>query len=201
MKRKTLIIACSLLMVIALVVTSCSTTVTSTATTTMPGGTVTVTATGPGTVSTQTVTNTVTQPPVTITNTTVVTGSAGAVVTITTTLPGQTVVNTVTVTGGTPSSTITVMNPQIEPTMVQRIPLSPRLSTVDGKKILFVDLTWGGPDGTSQFFKALKEWFTANHPTTELTYRVKAGSYFMDDKTTWQLVADSYDAMVIGISG
>lgn len=204
MKRKTILLVCSLLIVIAVLVTSCgqATTVTLTNTTTVPGGTVTVTSTAAGQATTQTVTNTVTGPAVTIISTTVVTGAAGQVVTITSTLPGQNVTNTVTVTAtGSGTGPITVMNPQIAPTMVQRVPLSPRLSTVDGKKILFVDLSWGGPDGTPQFFKTLKTWFAANHPTTTLEYRLKAGSYGMDDKVTWQLVKDSYDAMIVGISG
>jgi hypothetical protein len=42
---------------------------------------------------------------------------------------------------------VTVLNPAISTMMAERIPLSPRLSTLEGKTIYMVDMQWGGPEG------------------------------------------------------
>jgi len=48
---------------------------------------------------------------------------------------------------------ITVMNPAIESQMVDRIPLAPRLDTLEGKTIYLVDINWGGPDAAYSVFE------------------------------------------------
>jgi len=44
---------------------------------------------------------------------------------------------------------ITVLNPDIASQMVDRMPLSPRLDTLDGKTIYLVDINWGGPEAAT----------------------------------------------------
>ena len=41
---------------------------------------------------------------------------------------------------------ITVLNPAISSKMTERVPLTPRTDTLEGKTIYLVDLQWGGPD-------------------------------------------------------
>lgn len=208
MKRKTLFLVSSVLLIVAVlttgVLTACSaetTTVTSTAPGTTQTVTNTVTSTQPGTAVT--VTNTITQP---VTSTVVVTGPGGGeVVTITNTIVNTTTqVNNVTVTvtgpgGGT--GNITVMNPAATNTMVAREPINPRLDSVDGKTIYLIDITWGGPDGARQVYDALEAWFATNHPTTNIVRKTKKGSYFVDDRDLWAEVGEQGDAAIVGISG
>jgi hypothetical protein len=225
MKRKTLILACSVMMIVAVLTTSILTgctasTVTSTVTgapvTSTKTATVTSTVTGPAG-TTATVTNTVTNtttataPPSTVTQTVQVSGTATLTPitsTITTTRSTtvtssvvstvvSTVVNTVTATGGL----ITVLNPTVENTMVAREPLPARFTTLAGKKVYMIDILWGGPDGARQIYDTMETWFKANSPTTTIVRKTKRGSYGTDDPDLWKLVAADGAAAIIGISG
>src|SRR5512134_1538327 len=48
---------------------------------------------------------------------------------------------------------IMVLNPAIESKMVDRIPLSPRLDTLEGKTLYLVDINWGGPEAAYSVFE------------------------------------------------
>ena len=96
---------------------------------------------------------------------------------------------------------ITVMNPAIESKMVDRIPLSPRLDTLDGKTIYLVDINWGGPDAAYSVFEEMKDWFAKNKPAVNIIIKRKAGMYTMDDPPLWKEIAEKGNAALIGISG
>ena len=96
---------------------------------------------------------------------------------------------------------ITVLNPAIENKMVDRIPLSPRLDTVDGKTIYLVDISWGGPDAAYSVFEEMQSWFAKNKPTTKIIIKRKAGMYTQDDPALWKEIAKNGNAALIGISG
>jgi len=97
---------------------------------------------------------------------------------------------------------ITVMNPAIESKMVDRIPLSPRLNTLDGKTIYLVDINWGGPDAAYSVFEEIKAWFAQNNPSVNIVIKRKAGMYTMDDPELWKEIKEKGgDAALIGISG
>ena len=96
---------------------------------------------------------------------------------------------------------ITVLNPAIENKMVDRIPLSPRLNTVDGKTIYLVDISWGGPDAAYSVFEEMQSWFAKNKPTTKIIIKRKAGMYTQDDPALWKEIAKNGNAALIGISG
>lgn len=205
MNRKALILVCSLLLIVATlttgVLTGCAaTTTTETSTTTLPATTTTKTVTstvsGTGTAAT----TTVTAPAVTITSTQVITGTGGQVVTVTNTIAGPTVTVTSTAQGGL----ITVLNPTVENTMVAREPLSARLTTLAGKTVYIIDITWGGPDGARMVYDALEAWFKTNYPTTTIVRKTKKGSYGSDDPDLWKAVAAvgaGKVAAIVGISG
>jgi hypothetical protein len=96
---------------------------------------------------------------------------------------------------------ITVLNPAIESKMVDRVPLSPRLDTLEGKTIYLVYINWGGPDAAYSVFEEIQSWFAKNSPSTKIVLKRKYGSYSQDDPKLWKEIAASANAALIGISG
>jgi hypothetical protein len=96
---------------------------------------------------------------------------------------------------------ITVLNPAIESKMVDRMPLSPRLTTLEGKTIYLVDINWGGPDAAYSVFEEIQSWFAQNIPSAKIVIKRKAGMYSTDDPALWKEIAKNANAALIGISG
>ncbi len=48
--------------------------------------------------------------------------------------------------------------------MVDRVPLTPRLSTLEGKTIFLVDIGWGGDQAAPGIYEEMKAWFAKNMP-------------------------------------
>ncbi len=96
---------------------------------------------------------------------------------------------------------ITVLNPAIESKMVDRVPLSPRLDTLEGKTIYLVDINWGGPDAANSVFEEMKAWFAQNIPSLKVVIKKKAGMYSTDDPGLWKEIKANANAALIGISG
>jgi hypothetical protein len=96
---------------------------------------------------------------------------------------------------------ITVLNPAIESKMVDRLPLSPRLNTLEGKTIYLVDINWGGPEAAYSVFEEIQSWFSQNIPSAKIIIKRKYGSYSQDDPKLWKEIAASGNAALIGISG
>jgi len=96
---------------------------------------------------------------------------------------------------------ITVMNPAIESKMVDRVPLAPRLDTLDGKTIYLVDINWGGPDAAYSVFEEMKDWFAQNKPAVNIIIKRKQGMYTVDDPALWKEIAGKAQGALIGISG
>ena len=96
---------------------------------------------------------------------------------------------------------ITVLNPAIENKMVDRMPLSPRLDTLDGKTIYLVDINWGGPEAAYSVFEEIQSWFAQNIPSVKIVIKRKTGMYTTDDPGLWKEIAKNANAAIIGISG
>jgi hypothetical protein len=96
---------------------------------------------------------------------------------------------------------ITVLNPAIESKMADRVPLSPRLTALEGKTLYLVDINWGGPEAAYSVFEEIQAWFAQNMPTVKIIIKRKAGSYTTDDKPLWAEIKKNGDAALIGISG
>ncbi len=96
---------------------------------------------------------------------------------------------------------ITVLNPAIENQMVDRMPLSPRLDTLDGKTIYLVDINWGGPEAAYSVFEEIQSWFAQNKPSVKIVIKRKTGMYTTDDPGLWKEIAKNGNAAIIGISG
>ena len=101
----------------------------------------------------------------------------------------------------TSSNPVTVLNPEISNKVADRAPLIPRLDTVDGKTIWYVSENWGEAKSNAIFFEELQKWFAKNHPTTKLVYKVKNGSFMVDDPGLLKELAENADAAILGVAG
>ena len=97
---------------------------------------------------------------------------------------------------------ITVLNPAATSKYAERVPLSPRLDSLDGKTIYMIDINWGGPDAAYSVFEEMAAWFQTNMPSVKTVIKRKRGSYMVPDDSTWKEVKDNGgDAAIVGISG
>ena len=94
-----------------------------------------------------------------------------------------------------------VLNPTPPNRMVDRIPLTPRLATLEGKTIYLVDIGWGGPQAAPSIYAEMKAWFAQNMPSVKVEVRTIKGSYMQDQPELWKEISEKGHAAMIGISG
>jgi hypothetical protein len=91
---------------------------------------------------------------------------------------------------------VTVMNPLGTSPPIRLVPMAPRLNTLDGKTIYFVDARYVGGD---IFLKEMMAWFSVNMPKVKLEFRQKAGAYAESDPQLWDEIRQKGDAVVMAI--
>jgi hypothetical protein len=94
-----------------------------------------------------------------------------------------------------------VLNPTPPNRMVDRVPLAPRLDSLEGKTIFLVDLGWGGPQAAPSIYAEMKAWFAQNMPGVKLEVRPIKGSYMQDQPELWKEIKEKGQAAMVGISG
>ena len=99
------------------------------------------------------------------------------------------------------SEKLTVLNPTPSNRMVDRVPLTPRLDTLEGKTIFLVDIGWGGPQAAPSIYREMKAWFAQNMPSVKVEVRSVKGSYMQDQPELWKEISEKGDAAMVGISG
>jgi len=95
---------------------------------------------------------------------------------------------------------ITVYNPAIAGQQADRLPLHPRLDTLEGKTLYMVDVRWGGPTAGYSVLEVMQEWFAQNMPGVKTELRSIKGNMFMDDPELWNEIAEKGDAAIVGIA-
>ena len=91
---------------------------------------------------------------------------------------------------------ITVLNPRCKPPSIAVVPMAPRLDTLDGKTVYFVDIRF---PGTETFIREMMAWFNRNMPVVKTEFRSKAGSMFDDDPRLWAEIKEKGNAVVMGL--
>jgi len=96
---------------------------------------------------------------------------------------------------------VTVMNPAVTEKLAARVPLAPRLDTLDGKTIYIVDTNYEGM-GPTPVMRDMKDWFAAHLPKVNAVYKLKGGNYAEDDPALWkEIAAAKGDGVIIGVAG
>ena len=85
---------------------------------------------------------------------------------------------------------ITVLNPAASGKYAERVPLSRRLDTLEGKTLYLLDINWGGPEAAYSVFEQMQGWFAEHIPSVKVVIKRKKGSYMVPDDATWKEVKD-----------
>jgi hypothetical protein len=94
-----------------------------------------------------------------------------------------------------------MLNAEVAMKTIERYPLIPRLSSLDGKTIWFVNENWGDQASPLVFFEEMQKWFASRYPTLKMVYKVKKGSFMTDDPDLWKLAVAGADAVIFGLAG
>jgi len=96
---------------------------------------------------------------------------------------------------------ITVLNPAITGKLAERVPLAPRLDTLEGKTIYLVDTNYEGM-GRIPVMEEMQGWFARNMPQVKIVFKLKEGNYISDDPALWkEIAANKGDGVIIGVAG
>jgi hypothetical protein len=101
----------------------------------------------------------------------------------------------------TNNQVITVLNPAVTEKLAERVPLAPRLDTLEGKTIYLVDTNYEG-FGIIPVMKEIQAWFAKNMPGVKTVLKLKSGSYIADDPALWKEIADNGgNGVIMGVAG
>jgi hypothetical protein len=96
---------------------------------------------------------------------------------------------------------VTVLNPAVPDKLATRIPLVPRLDTLEGKTIYLVDTNYEGM-GRTPVLEEMEAWFAKNMPNVKLLFKLKKGNYVDDDPALWkEMVSNKANGVIIGVAG
>ena len=89
-----------------------------------------------------------------------------------------------------------MLNPRGQPYPTHFVRMAPRLDTLNGKTVYFIDSRFMG---SYTFLRAMIAWFSKNMPQVKTVFRQKGGDYFKDDPDLWDEIEKKGDAMVAGV--
>jgi len=79
------------------------------------------------------------------------------------------------------------------------IPLVERPATLEGKTVYIINQRWGGAQAHEPLLLAMKKWLEDNIRDIHVVYKVKLGSYAVNDTDLWREVGEKADAAMIGV--
>ncbi len=91
---------------------------------------------------------------------------------------------------------ITVLNPMGTPPAITLLPQAPRLNTLDGKTIYFINT---GFIGTDRLMAVMSDWFKANYPKTNIVIKNSGAGVAAVSKDLWTEIAEKGDAAIVGL--
>ena len=96
---------------------------------------------------------------------------------------------------------ITVLNPAVTDKLAERVPLAPRLDTLESKTIYIVDTNYEG-FGRLPVLEEMQAWFAKNMPNVKTIMKLKSGNYGADDPALWKEIATNKgNGVIIGVAG
>jgi hypothetical protein len=96
---------------------------------------------------------------------------------------------------------ITVLNPGVTEKLAERVPLAPRLDTLEGKTIYLVDMNYEGFGRTAVLYE-MQTWFARNMSSVKTIIKLKSGSYISDDPALWkEIAANKANGVILGVAG
>jgi len=116
-------------------------------------------------------------------------------------LAGLVLIGTTSCQGGGDGRLITVLNPAMPANLVERVPLTERLDTLEGKTIYLYDTQWGGPEAARSVYEEMQAWFAKNVPTARIVIYRGPGWMSYDKAFLQEIIDNKVDGVVIGISG
>ncbi len=78
---------------------------------------------------------------------------------------------------------------------IERIPLSPRLSSLKGRRIYMIN-SWGSGTGFETFFLKIKKKLQESYPDIAVTIKGRITGYSQDDPELWKEMLDKADAFI-----
>lgn len=97
---------------------------------------------------------------------------------------------------GTSPELYTVLNPTGYPPPIERRSMAERPSSLDGKTIYLVDVTFNNGD---VFLQQMQKWFSANMPSVKTEFRIKKGAYYANDPELWEEIKSVNGLMIMAI--
>ena len=94
---------------------------------------------------------------------------------------------------------ITILNPAVATRLADRVPIAPRLDTLEGKTIYLVDDNWGGMGEKSILHDEMEAWFAEHMPGVKAVFKQISSVYTRDDPKTWEEIKANGDAAIIGV--
>ena len=91
---------------------------------------------------------------------------------------------------------VTVLDPLGQPPAIERVPMAPRISDLDGKTIYIFDI---GFSATHQLLTELQDLLKERYPDTTWIVRDKIGTYFNDDPKLWAEIKEKGHGMIMGV--
>ena len=91
---------------------------------------------------------------------------------------------------------ITVLNPKGTPPPTPLIPMAPRLASLEGKTIYFIDIKY---EGGASLLHEIMAWFTQNIPTAKLVFAENQGSYDQEEPKLYAEIKQKADAVVMAV--
>jgi hypothetical protein len=93
---------------------------------------------------------------------------------------------------------ITVFNPMGTPPPITLISQAPRLGTLDGKTLYFINT---GFIGTDRLMSEMMGWFKSNYPKTNIVYKDNQSGAGLAEvsKALWTEISEKGDAAIVGL--